>query len=77
MESKTYQDFQGILVKKYRNVMGRYVFVLEEKCIKKKVYVGKEIYSDAKIGSRWTVGIIGRKLINIRQGYSLTEEEMQ
>ncbi|MBE5958690.1 MAG: GNAT family N-acetyltransferase [Lachnospiraceae bacterium] len=50
--------------------MSQYVLVLEENGIRKKIHVGKKIYSDAEIGSKWTVGIIGRKLINIRQGYA-------
>ena len=76
MREKQYIEFQGILIKKYRNIIGQYVLVLEENRIKKKIIVGKEIYNDAEIESKWTVGIIGKKLINIRSGYKLDDEEM-
>ena len=54
--------------KKYRSVLGKYVFVVDENSEKSKVYVGKCIYEDSKLGSILTIGEINRKLINIRPG---------
>ena len=65
---KNYKEHRGNLIKKYRNVLGKYVFVIDENGEKSKVYVGKCIYEDTKLGSILTIGEINRKLINIRPG---------
>ena len=65
---KNYKEHRGSLIKKYRNVLGKYVFVIDENGKKSKVYVGKCIYEDAKLGSQLTIGEINRKLVNIRPG---------
>ena len=65
---ENYKDTQGILIQKYRNLIGQYIFVLLENNSKIKVNVGKGIYMNAKIGSEWIIGHLGRKLINVRLG---------
>ena len=72
---KHYKEHRGILIKKYRSVFGKYVFVIEENNIRSKVYVGKCIYADTKLGSKLTVGEINRKLINIRPGICKNSDE--
>ena len=42
---------------------------------KSKVYVGKCIYEDTKLGSILTIGEINRKLINIRPGICKNTDE--
>jgi len=65
---KNYKEHRGCLIKKYRSVFGKYVMVIDENGEKSKVYVGKCIYEDTKLGSILTIGEINRKLINIRPG---------
>ena len=62
---KHYNEHRGMLVKKYRNIWGKYVFVINENDKTSKVYVGKDIFEDTKLDSKLTVGEINRKLINI------------
>ena len=66
--NKNYKEHRGCLIKKYRSVFGKYVFVVDENGEKSKVYVGKCIYEDTKLGSILTIGEINCKLINIRPG---------
>jgi len=63
--NKNYKEHRGTLIKKHRGVFGKFVFVIDENGNESKVYVGKCIYEDAKIGSTLTIGEINRKLINI------------
>ncbi len=63
---KHYNEHRGILIKKYRNLFGKYVFVIDENKKTSKIYVGKCIYEDTKLGAKLTIGEIERKLINIR-----------
>ncbi len=63
---KNYKEIQGVLIKKYRNILGQYIFILEENGIKSKVRVGKMIYIKAELGTNWTIGHIGGKLVNTR-----------
>ena len=65
---KNYKEHRGSLIKKYHNVFGKYIFVIDENGNKSKVYVGKCIYEDTKLGAKLTIGEINRKLINIRPG---------
>ena len=69
------KEHRGILIEKYRNVFGRYIFVIDEIDKKSKVYVGKCIYEDTKLGSKLTVGEIDRKLINTRPGICKNTDE--
>lgn len=61
-----YKEHRGILIEKYRSVLGKYVFVIDENGETSKVYVGKCIYENTKLGSMLTIGEINRRLINIR-----------
>ncbi len=64
-----YKDIQGVLVKKYRNIFGKYIFVIEENGIKTKITVGKSIHKNTKVGTKWTIGHMNGQLINIRPGF--------
>ena len=70
-----YKETRGILIKKYRNVLGQYVFVLDENGVKSKVRVGKMIYLEAELNTKWTIGHIDGKLINIRPGFCKNIDE--
>ena len=72
---KNYKEHRGSLTKKYRSVFGKYVMVIDENGEKTKVYVGKCIYEDTKLGSILTIGEINRKLINIRPGICKNTDE--
>ena len=72
---KNYKEHRGCLIKKYRSVFGKYVMVIDENGEKSKVYVGKCIYEDTKLGSILTIGEINRKLINIRPGICNNTDE--
>ena len=72
---KNYKEHRGSLIKKYRNVFGKYVLVIDEKGEKSKVYVGKCIYEDTKVGSKLNVREINHKLINIRPGICKNTDE--
>ena len=65
---KNYCDYRGILIRKYRNFWGKYVFVIDENGTAYKAYVGKGIFEAFEVGSKITVGVLNRKLINIRPG---------
>lgn len=65
---KHYKEHSGTLVRKYRNVFGKYVFVIAKNTVQCKVYVGKGIYDDTALGTLLTVGEIHRKLVNLRFG---------
>lgn len=65
---KNYKEYRGVLVRKYRDLFGRYVFVIDEKGVSGKVRVGKWIYLDTEVGARLTIGALDGKLINIRPG---------
>ena len=64
-----YKETRGVLIRKYRSVLGQYVFVLDENGVKSKVRVGKMIYLEAELNTKWTIGHIDGKLINIRPGF--------
>lgn len=66
--AKNYKEYRGVLVRKYRDFFGRYVFVIDEKGIQGKVRVGKWIYLDTELGTKLTVGVLDGKLVNIRPG---------
>ena len=66
---KTYNDYQGFLMQKYKNFFGKYVFVIEQDSNAVKFYVGKGVFDSFAVGSKLTVGLLGKKLINIRPGF--------
>ena len=72
---KNYKEHRGVLAEKYRSIFGKYVFVIDEKGEKNKIYVGKYIYQDVKLGSKITVGELHHKLINIRPGICKDTDE--
>lgn len=66
---KNYKEIRGVLVKKYRNLLGQYIFVINAKGVKSKVCVGKSIFTVTELNSKWTIGQSDGKLINIRPGF--------
>lgn len=66
--NKNYKEYRGVLVRKYRNIFGSHVFVIDEKGRQGKVRVGKWVYLDTPIGAKLTVGVLDGKLVNIRPG---------
>lgn len=66
--TEKYKEVRGVLVKKYRNLLGQYIFVIEQKGTKTKIHVGKMIYEEAELNTKWTIGHVDGKLINIRPG---------
>ena len=66
---KTYNDYQGFLIRKYKSFFGKYVFVIEQDSNTVKFYVGKGIFDSVAVGSKLTVGLLGKKPINIRPGF--------
>ena len=65
---KKYSEHHGVLIKKYRGLL-HYVWVLDDNGTLFRVNVGKALYYESPIGSKFTIGRIGRKLINIRSGF--------
>ncbi len=63
---KHYNEHRCVLIKKYRNLYGKYVFVIDENDKNLKIYIGKCVYEDTQIGSKLTIGEMDCKLINIR-----------
>ena len=66
---KNYRDHRGVIIKKYRTFWGRYIFLIEENGIRHKIDVGKRVFESFELGSKITVGVMNRKLINIRPGF--------
>ncbi len=69
-----YKELQGILVKKRRSILGKYLFIIEEHGSRANIYVGKAIYDKAEVGSQWTIGHIKGQLIHIRPGFCDSSE---
>ena len=72
---KHYKEHRGVLIKKYRNLFGKYIFIIDENVNTSKIYVGKSIYKDTKVGAKLTIGEIERKLVNIRPGICKNNDE--
>ena len=72
---KGYKEVRGILVKKKRNVFGKYIFVLDENGMKSRIYVGKMIFEKAELYTKWTIGHINGKVVNVRPGFCKTEDD--
>ncbi len=64
-----YEEVKGVLAKKHRNILGKYVFIIAEEGSPVKIYVGKAIYDKAEVGTQWTIGHINGRLVNIRPGF--------
>ncbi len=65
---KKYSEHHCVLIKKYRGLF-HYVWILDDNGSVFRVNVGKALYYGESIGSKLTIGRIGRKLINIRRGF--------
>ena len=63
------------MISKYRNFLGKYIFVIDENGTHSKVFVGKYIFDDTELGSKLTVGELNRKLINIHSGFCKNTDE--
>ena len=72
---KKYKEHRGTLIKKYRSVFGKYVFIIDEKGEDSKIYVGKCIYEDTELGAKLTVGELNHRLINIRPGICIYNDK--
>ena len=72
---KGYKEVRGILVKKKRTVFGKYIFVLDENGMKSRIYVGKMIFEKAELYTKWTIGHINGKVVNVRPGFCKTEDD--
>ncbi|MBR5601969.1 MAG: hypothetical protein IKW24_05000 [Clostridia bacterium] len=70
-----YKEIRGTLIKKRRNVFGKYVFIMEESGVKQKINVGKMIFERTEVGTKWTIGHINGMLINIRPGICENTDE--
>ena len=64
--NRHYTERRGVLIKKYRSIFGKYVFVIEENGDESKVYVGKSVYMNIEPGAKLTFGTVKRKLNNIQ-----------
>ncbi len=70
-----YTEVKGVLIKKYRNILGQYIFILDEDGVKSKVRVGKMIFTKAELNTKWTIGHINGMLINSRPGFCENTDE--
>ncbi len=72
---KNYKEIRGILIRKYRNIWGQYLFVIDEEGIKSRVSVNETLYKKAELGTKWTIGHIDGNLINSRHGICKNVDE--
>ncbi|MBP3923126.1 MAG: hypothetical protein J6D27_09175 [Ruminiclostridium sp.] len=70
-----YTEINGILIRKYRNILRQYIFIIDENGVKSKIRVGKMIYAKAELNTKWTIGHINGMLINIRPGFCENTDE--
>lgn len=73
--NQNYKEVRGVLIKKYRNILGKYIFVLEDNGIQTKIFVGKALFEKAELNTDWTIGHIEGKLVNIRPGFCKNPDE--
>lgn len=69
-EFKIYKEHSGILVRKTKNVFGKYIFTINDGTKTVSVKVGKELFEIYQLNAQLTIGFIGKKLINIRSGFN-------
>ena len=50
-------------------------FVLDENGMKSRIYVGKMIFEKAELYTKWTIGHINGKVVNVRPGFCKTEDD--
>lgn len=72
---RNYKEVRGVLSKKYRNILGKYVFVMDENGRKTEIFVGKALFDKAELNTRWTIGHIQGQIINIRPGFCKNPDE--
>lgn len=72
---KYYKDARGVLIKKYRNLLGHYILVIDENDKKTKISVNYALYSTAQLGTKWTIGHIKGSMINCRPGLCKKSKE--
>ena len=68
IEMKSYDEISGMVVKKHKNLLGKYFFVISDGIKKVKVEVGKGLYDIYSENDELTIGYMNDKLINIRTG---------
>ena len=66
---KYYTEVHGVLVRKYRGFIGNYILVFDENGTETKIKAGRAIFHRIDLGTKWTVGHIKGKIINIRPGF--------
>ncbi len=71
---KKYAEHSGILIKKSKNLLGEYIFKVNDGTKTISVKVGKALFEMYQVNSKITIGYIGRKLINIRLGILFNDE---
>jgi len=64
-----YKEVRGVLSRKYRNIIGKYVFVMDENGKQTKIFVGKALFDKAELNTKWTIGHVEGRIINIRPGF--------
>ena len=69
------KDVRGVVFRKYRNIWGKCILLMDENGARTKIYVGKSLYKYIELGSKWTIGHIDGNLINIRPGFCENEDE--
>ena len=72
---KNYKEVRGILIKKYRNIWGQYIIVIDEDGIKSRISVNEALYTIAELGTKWTIGHIKGSMINHRPGFCKNTDE--
>ena len=73
--TRNYKDVRGVVFRKYRSIFGKFVLVMDENGVKTKIFPGKSLYEHMALGSKWTIGHIDGKLINIRPGFCQNTDE--
>ena len=71
---RNYKDVRGVVVRKYRNIWGKYILVMDENGKRTKIFPGKALYEYLELGSQWTIGHIDGHLVNIRPGICENED---
>lgn len=73
--TRNYKDVRGVVFRKYRNIWGKYILLMDENGTRTKIYVGKSLFEYIELGSKWTIGHMDGNLINIRPGFCENEDE--
>lgn len=68
---KYYEECQGIIVKKYRNLLGQHILIVDANGSNTKIFVGKSLFDFVAVGSQQTIGHIKGQIVNICPGFRL------